>query len=96
MQLTEVMHQLQELMTTFESSFAGNQEQRSAEAEFAPVVDAIIEPAMQMCTQSAALLADVRYVHQALDVSFADACVPIYHGNTQIKSRIIRWLLAQN
>lgn len=61
--MSELMHQLQDLISTFESSFGGNQEQRSAEAEFAPVLDAIIEPAMQMCTQSAARLSDSRSVH---------------------------------
>ena len=61
MQMTELMHQLQDLITTFESSFGGSQEQRSAEAELAPVLDALVEPAMQMCMKSAALLADSRY-----------------------------------
>lgn len=56
LQISKLMHQLQELIATFESSFASSQEQRSAEAEFAPVLNAIIEPAMQMCSQSAALL----------------------------------------
>lgn len=55
------MHQLQDLISTFESSFGGSQEQRSAEADIAPVVDAIIEPAMQLCTQSSGLLADGRF-----------------------------------
>ena len=60
LQITELMHQLQDLIATFESSFAGSLEQRSAEAEFAPVLNAIVEPAMQMCSQSAALLGDAK------------------------------------
>ncbi len=60
--MAELLHQLRELITTFVSAFNSNQEQRKAEAEFAPVLDAIVDPALQMCENSAALLSDKRYV----------------------------------
>ena len=59
--MSELMHQLQDVIAAFESSFGGNRERRIAEAEFAPVLDAIIDPAMRMCTQSAAQLSDPRF-----------------------------------
>ena len=59
-QVAELLHQLRELITTFVSAFNTNQEQRKAEEEFAPILDAIIDPALQMCTNSSALLSDKR------------------------------------
>lgn len=55
-----MVHQLRELITTFMSAFNSAQEPRSAEAEFAPVLDALVDPAVQMCNNSAALLSDRR------------------------------------
>ena len=65
MQVAELLHQLRELITTFVSAFNGSQEQRKAEAEFAPVLDAVIDPALQMCYNCAALLNDKRYLAAA-------------------------------
>jgi len=48
------------LITTFVSAFNSNQEQQEAEEEFAPILDAIIDPALQMCKNSAASLTDKR------------------------------------
>lgn len=59
-QVTELLHQLRELITTFVSAFNSNQEQRKAEKEFAPILDAIVDPALQMCKNSSALLTDKR------------------------------------
>ena len=61
LQVSELLHQLRELIATFVSSFDSSQEQRSAEAEFAPVLDALVDPAVQMCSSAAALLSDKRY-----------------------------------
>lgn len=60
MQVSEVLHQLRELISTFMSAFNSGQEPRSAEAEFAPVLDALADPAVQMCNNSAAALSDRR------------------------------------
>lgn len=60
LQVSEVLHQLRELITTFMSAFNSAQEPRSAEAEFAPVLDALVDPAVKMCNNSAALLSDRR------------------------------------
>jgi len=59
-QVAELLHQLRELITTFVSAFNTNQEQRKAEEEFAPILDAIIDPALQMCKNSSALLNNKR------------------------------------
>lgn len=60
-QVSELLHQLRELIATFVSAFDSSQEQRSAEAEFAPVLDALVDPAVQMCNNTAAVLSDKRY-----------------------------------
>lgn len=60
MQVSEVLHQLRELISTFMSAFNSGQEARSAEAEFAPVLDALVDPAVQMCKNNAAAIADRR------------------------------------
>ena len=60
MQVSEVLLQLRELISTFMSAFNSAQEPRSAEAECAPVLDALVDPAVQMCNNSAAALSDGR------------------------------------
>ena len=60
MQVSELLQQLRELISTFMSAFNSSLEPRSAEAEFAPVLDALVDPALQMCNSSAALLSDRR------------------------------------
>lgn len=60
-QVAELLHQLRELISTFVSAFNSNQEQWKAEEDFAPILDAIIDPALQMCKNSSALLTDKRY-----------------------------------
>ena len=59
MQVSELLHQLRELIGTFTSAFDHSQE-RTAEAEFAPILDALVDPALQMCSNNAAPLADKR------------------------------------
>lgn len=60
MQVAELLQQLRDLINTFVSAYNSTQGQRQAEEEFAPVLDAIVDPAIQMCENSAALLADKR------------------------------------
>lgn len=59
-QVAELLHQLRELITTFVSAFNSNQEQQKAEEEFAPILDALVDPALQMCQNSSALLGHKR------------------------------------
>ncbi|KAL3149170.1 hypothetical protein ABBQ32_002003 [Trebouxia sp. C0010 RCD-2024] len=59
-QVSELLQQLRELIGTFMSAFNSSQEPRSAEAEFAPVLDALVDPAVQACNNSAALLPNMR------------------------------------
>lgn len=66
MQVSELLHQLRELISTFMSAFNSSQEPRSAEAEFAPVLDALVDPAVQMCSNTALLLSDRRYMINCL------------------------------
>ena len=60
MQVAELLQQLRDLINTFVSAYNSTQGQRQAEEVFAPVLDAIVDPAIQMCENSAALLADKR------------------------------------
>ena len=61
LQVTELLHQLREFITTFVSAFTSKQEQDRAEAEFTATLNAFIDPALQMCKSNAASLSGQRY-----------------------------------
>ena len=66
LQLTELLHQLREFVTTFVSAFTSTQEQDRAGAEFTATLNAFIDPALQMCQSNAASLSSQRYKQHLL------------------------------
>lgn len=56
MQIAEGVKQLKELVASFEAAFEANSG-HTAEAEFAPVLTAVVEPILTVCERSAEALA---------------------------------------